>query len=105
MTEENEPAKPPRASAILTTLAEVERAAEQSEYENPAFVEAVDRFRSVFREQMNAQGDADWDELVQLREFELLLAKDRDLDVGYAAACKTVRDYLTFHRHQQAKLN
>jgi hypothetical protein len=69
------------------------------------FARAAETFLTVFRANMAERGLDEWDELAQLAAFEWQLAADHSLDVDYAAACKTVRDLLTMHRHEQAKLN
>jgi hypothetical protein len=100
MTDDPEQLTP---GGVLRTLAEVERAAETDDEQ--VFAEAVERFRRAFREQASARGFADWDELAQLVALEEKLLADEDLDVGYAAAAMTVREWITFHRHQAARLN
>jgi hypothetical protein len=94
------------AGAVLVTLAEVARVSQVAESgDDPGFVEAVEAFRRVLAAQAAARGLNGWDELAQLLALEQALVADRSLDVGLAAACATVRDYVAFRRGELAALN
>jgi hypothetical protein len=96
--------QPSTPGDVLKALAEIGPAAETDDL--PRFVAAADKFRRVFRQQLESRGKAgEWDELAQLLALEQVMAADPDLDPKYPAAVKTVRDYVTHERDAQARLN
>jgi hypothetical protein len=89
---------------VLVALDGVRRAlVEQAGDEQ--FARTAENFLGVFRADMAERGLGDWDELALLAAFEMQLVADHSLDVDLAAAAKTVRDLLTFQRHEQAARN
>jgi hypothetical protein len=66
---------------------------------------AAEMFLEVWRASVTKTDVAGWDELAQLAAFEITLAGDPTLDPDYFAAVKTVRDWLTHARHEQASMN
>jgi hypothetical protein len=94
---------------VLEALAEV-RDVLVDERSDEVFYEAAERFLLVFHGMLEEQGlrpvpFEQWDPRPALVPFEAALLADQSLDVGLAAAAKTVHDSLDAAREQMASLN
>jgi hypothetical protein len=89
-------------AAVRDVLADPETAEDDREL---GLELAASDFRRAFAAATAEHGLGDWDELARLLAFEAALLADRDLDVGLAVACATVRESIADRRRRQASLN